>query len=180
MGEAGGRIWSDRCRKLGREDGKDTQICPSERDAEPSKHAVEQTLNAALSRGRPGWAAGSSYGPASPDSPFSNFPPCPKCQASVGSEQALGGLLYFLLLALPSVTLPSPPVCPLCPGSPLASISSPLPLGLQQLLKCHISAGGEQAVGAPRLAVPPLTSPPPLELSALFTFPALSLSCRHP
>lgn len=41
-----------------------------------------------------------------------------------------------------------PPVCPLCPGSPLASISSPLPLGLQQLLKCHISAGGEQAVGA--------------------------------
>lgn len=33
MGEAGGRIWSDRCRKLGREDGKDTQRCPSERDA---------------------------------------------------------------------------------------------------------------------------------------------------
>ena len=63
----GAGIWSDKCRKLGREDGKDTQRCASGRNAEPSKHAVEQALSAALSRGRPGWGAGCwFYGPASP------------------------------------------------------------------------------------------------------------------
>lgn len=71
----GAGIWSDKCRKLGREDGKDTQRCASGRNAEPSKHAVEQALSAALSRGRPGWAAGCwFYGPASPSLPLLQLP----------------------------------------------------------------------------------------------------------
>lgn len=92
--------------------------------------------------------------------PFSSCPRCLKCQAPVGSEQALGA---FLIPAWPS---PAP--CAACPGSPRPSVSPRLPLGLQQLLKCHPPAGGEQAGGHHRLFLPMSL---PSWLSALFTFP---------
>lgn len=74
-----------------------------------------------------------------------------------GKRAALGGLPY-LLTAGPPFSIPPPsPLCLLfllCPGFPLASISSLLPLGLQRLLKCQTSAGGEQA-GGDHGALPP-------------------------
>lgn len=97
---------------MGPENVKTHKGCPSRGDEEPSKKK-KQPLSIALGSGGR-WAAefwvpvGSSDSASLPESPVSNFPQCPKCQGSVGSEQMLGGLLYFLATCPPHFTFPNP------------------------------------------------------------------------
>lgn len=132
------------------------------------KSATECTLSTALGVG----AGGSSDSASAPaPAPALQLPPCPRGQASVGSERALGGLLYFLAPCSPLTLL-----CPLSLQSvPLAWLPPGFPGTPAAFERSSVSR--RQRAERPRPSPPlPLPSPP----HPLRSFQAFCCLLPHP